>query len=53
MVEKGTGRSRGFGFVSFAETEAANLAIAEMDGHQVSQWLLPTPALGAATAGTL
>jgi hypothetical protein len=35
MVEKGSGRSRGFGFVSFDSAEGASLAIKMMDGYQV------------------
>lgn len=35
MVEKGSGRSRGFGFVSFDAAEGAALAIKMMDGYQV------------------
>lgn len=35
MVEKGSGRSRGFGFVSFDAPEGAALAIQMMDGYQV------------------
>lgn len=35
MVEKGSGRSRGFGFVSYDAPEGAALAIQMMDGYQV------------------
>ncbi|EWM28316.1 Nucleotide-binding protein [Nannochloropsis gaditana] len=35
MVEKGTGRSRGFGFVSFDSETAAELAIEMLDGYQL------------------
>lgn len=39
MVEKGSGRSRGFGFVSFDSADGAALAIKMMDGYQVSRAL--------------
>jgi len=35
MVEKDTGRSRGFGFVSYQTPEAAELAILKLNGYQV------------------
>ena len=36
MVEKNTGRSRGFGFVSYDSPESAALAIKELNGFNVS-----------------
>ena len=36
MVEKDTGRSRGFGFVSYDSPDAAALAIKELNGFAVS-----------------
>ncbi len=35
VVDRDTGRSRGFGFVSFNDEQAAQQAIAEMDGAQL------------------
>ncbi len=35
VVDRDTGRSRGFGFVTFADGEAANKATAEMDGAEL------------------
>lgn len=32
ILDRETGRSRGFGFVTFADDESANSAISEMDG---------------------
>jgi RNA recognition motif-containing protein len=32
ITDRGTGRSRGFGFVTFAQNEDANSAISKMDG---------------------
>jgi cold-inducible RNA-binding protein len=32
ITDRETGRSRGFGFVTFAESDAASTAIAQMDG---------------------
>jgi RNA recognition motif-containing protein len=37
MVEKDSGRSRGFGFVSYDNPDAAALAIKELNGFAVSQ----------------
>lgn len=35
ISDKYSGRSKGFGFVTFAEDSAADKAVAEMDGKQV------------------
>ena len=35
ITDRETGRSRGFGFVTFAESEAATTAISEMDGTEL------------------
>ncbi|CAM9187799.1 unnamed protein product [Choristocarpus tenellus] len=35
MVEKATGRSRGFGFVSYDNRDSAEKAIAQMNGYQI------------------
>lgn len=35
VVDRDSGRSRGFGFVSFVDPAAAQNAIAEMDGHNL------------------
>ncbi|KAK8491330.1 hypothetical protein V6N12_000064 [Hibiscus sabdariffa] len=35
IVDRETGRSRGFGFVNFAEDEAANNALSAMDGQEL------------------
>ncbi|MEC8422451.1 MAG: RNA-binding protein, partial [Myxococcota bacterium] len=35
ILERDTGRSRGFGFVTFAEESAAQEAIAAMDGQEL------------------
>ena len=35
MVEKDTGRSRGFGFVSYDNPESAALAIKELNGYAI------------------
>lgn len=36
MVEKESGRSRGFGFVSYDSPDAAAIAIKELNGYTVS-----------------
>jgi RNA recognition motif-containing protein len=35
ITDRETGRSRGFGFVTFVDDESANNAISEMDGAQL------------------
>ena len=35
ITDRETGRSRGFGFVTFADGEAAEAAIAELDGREL------------------
>jgi len=35
IKERGTDRSKGFGFVTFSEDDAANAAIEEMNGKEV------------------
>jgi cold-inducible RNA-binding protein len=35
ITDRDTGRSRGFGFATFADSEAANKAVAEMDGKDL------------------
>ena len=35
ITDRDTGRSRGFGFVTFSEEDAAQKAIAEMDGSNL------------------
>ncbi|CAM9796915.1 unnamed protein product, partial [Heterosigma akashiwo] len=35
MTERDTGRSRGFGYVTFETSEAMNAAMAAMDGQEV------------------
>lgn len=35
VLDRETGRSRGFGFVTFAENASADRAMAEMDGSQM------------------
>jgi RNA recognition motif-containing protein len=36
-MDRETGRSRGFGFVSMSDANAARKAIAEMDGKMVAR----------------
>ncbi|KAG2314518.1 hypothetical protein Bca4012_065214 [Brassica carinata] len=36
IVDRDTGRSRGFGFVNFSDDSAANAAISEMDGKELN-----------------
>lgn len=35
VTDRDTGRSRGFGFVTFADAEAAQAAISALDGQQL------------------
>lgn len=35
ITDRETGKSRGFGFITFAQNEAANQAIDEMDGAEI------------------
>ncbi|KNA07020.1 hypothetical protein SOVF_175740 [Spinacia oleracea] len=35
IIDRNTGRSRGFGFVNFADDEAANSAMSSMDGQDL------------------
>jgi cold-inducible RNA-binding protein len=35
ITDRETGRSRGFGFVTFADDKAADLAVAELDGREL------------------
>ncbi|KAH9619066.1 hypothetical protein KSS87_005615 [Heliosperma pusillum] len=35
IMDRDTGRSRGFGFVNFTETDAANSAVEKMDGQDL------------------
>lgn len=41
MVEKDTGRSRGFGFVSYDSPDSAAMAIKELNGFAVSTCTAP------------
>ena len=45
MVEKDTGRSRGFGFVSYDSPESAALAIKELNGFAVRSFQQSSVAL--------
>lgn len=36
ILDRQTGRSRGFGFVTFNEDDAAEKAISEMDGKEIA-----------------
>ncbi len=35
ITDRETGRSRGFGFITFSDAEAANQAVSEMDGKEL------------------
>ncbi|CAN1193900.1 Glycine-rich RNA-binding protein 2, mitochondrial [Linum perenne] len=35
ILDRDTGRSRGFGFVNFSDSEAANSALSSMDGQEL------------------
>lgn len=41
MVEKDSGRSRGFGFVSYDNADSAAMAIKELNGYNVSTYSVP------------
>jgi RNA recognition motif-containing protein len=48
IKDASTGRSRGFGFVSYDSAQAAQAAILELDGLRVSIWYWPVVLRGGA-----